>query len=79
MIHMCRECGSECEKIFSLVETHWCPISTEILHREWRLICEKCYRAWQRQSIVEYAKEQLEKVVEKPVEQSVEMAAEIGG
>jgi hypothetical protein len=73
MIHTCRECNSPCGKIFSLVDTLWCPISLEILERNWRLICEQCYRAWQG-SMVDYAKQQLTKVTDKVGEAEHDMA-----
>jgi len=69
MRHTCRQCNSTCDKIFSLVETVWCPISTEILERNWRLICEQCYRAW-KGLMINHAKKQLEGVTERQVQEA---------
>ncbi len=43
-MHVCRECNDDTYKLFSLVNTVWCPISLEILKRDWRLLCQPCYQ-----------------------------------
>ena len=39
----CTTCGDPSDKGYSWVETTWCPISLEILHRTMDILCRPCY------------------------------------
>lgn len=86
----CTKCGDPTDKGYSWVKTVWCPISLEILEREWDILCRPCYLAVaavskpyqevpSQMTMTDYAAQALKgvKKVEKAEEKVMAAAAEI--
>ena len=78
----CTTCGDPSDKGYSWVETLWCPISLEILHRTMDILCRPCYLVVSkpaRTAMVDYARQALKgvKKIEKAEEKVMTAAVEM--